>query len=73
MQQPEAYSAEYMRRSEQICDVAEDEIRGNFQDETIRGLIKTGLLMDPNSNGGLYQSLQGNGSAGITRAVSWKG
>lgn len=60
------------RCSEQICETAEDEIRHDIHNDQVRGLVKSGLLQSPSSNGALYQSLRGNGNEGMRRAVSWK-
>ncbi|CAL5220646.1 g2691 [Coccomyxa viridis] len=57
---------------EQICETAEDEIRHDIHNDQVRGLVKSGLLQSPSSNGALYQSLRGNGNEGMRRAVSWK-
>jgi hypothetical protein len=48
--------------SEQICDTAEDEIRRNINDNTVRELIETGLAQEPVSNGAVYDAFEGNGS-----------
>ncbi len=48
--------------SEQICDTAEDEIRRNINDNTVRELIETGLEQQPVSNGAAYDGSDGNGS-----------
>lgn len=47
---------------EQICDTAEDEIRRNINDNTVRELIETGLAQEPVSNGAVYDASEGNGS-----------
>lgn len=50
-----------VRCREQICDTAEDEIRGNVDDDLVKGLVDSGLQKAAESNGAMYKNSQANG------------
>ncbi|CAK0783433.1 hypothetical protein CVIRNUC_006632 [Coccomyxa viridis] len=52
---------------EQICDTAEDEIRGKINDDMVKELVDTGLQKAADFNGALYNKSQANGRSKAKR------